>query len=188
MRPESLIKTIQLDVSLDKADGELFYCIRQLNPRQRSWGRSEPASNKVLYNLSHLDTEAIGAGSAGSLLIWSAEDHTYLEITPPPQPTEREGVDYLIALWFRQRGRWPESSDRMPVDLLRLVEKILDGLSSGHQEITFNQPIGVDILQQCCQGITWVLRTALGEMPTPATATPNQQLISMLWLVRSTWR
>ena len=187
MRPESLIKTIQLDVSLDKADGELFYCIRQLNPKQRSWGRSEPASNKVLYNLSHLDTDAIGAGSAGSLLIWSAEDRTYLEITPPPQPTEREGVDYLMAIWFRQRGRWPESSDRMPVDLLRLVEKILDGLSSEHQEITFSQPIGVDILQQCCQGIMWVLRTALGEMPAPATATPNQQLISMLEQAIYSW-
>ncbi len=186
MKQES-ITTVQLNVSLDKADGELFYCIRQQNPKQRSWGRSEPASNKVLYNLLHLDTDTIGAGSAGGLLIWSAEDHTYLEITPPPQPTEREGVDYLIALWFRQRGRWPESPDRLPIDLLRLVEKILDGLSSEHQEITFSQPIGVDILQQCCQGITWVLRTALGEMPAPATATPNQQLISMLEQAIYSW-
>jgi len=187
MKPASVIKTIQLDVGLDKTDGELFYCIRQLNPEQRSWGRSELARSKVLYNLSHQDTDTIGAGSAGSLLIWSAEDRTYLEITPPPQPTEREGVNYLLALWFYRRDSWPESADRIPVEALRLTEDILSGLTSEHQEIAFSQPIGVDRLQQCCQGLAWILHSALGEPPAADKASLDPQLFAVLELAIYNW-
>jgi hypothetical protein len=85
------------NVNLKTADGELRYCIRYLNSEQRFLGRIEPASDTVRYTLEQQDTDLIGAGDTGSILLWSIGDQTYLERTSSPQSTESEALAHILA-------------------------------------------------------------------------------------------
>jgi hypothetical protein len=162
---QASIKTVQrLDIPLDKADGELLYCIRQANPEQRFWGRSEPSRNSIRYALSQQDTDLIGAGDAGSILLWSAGDQTYLERTPAPQPTEREALAYILARWFRKENRWPDQRSRSPEAAGQLVESILNHVAGKHNaDLVFVQQVPRNVLIEFCTAIRVMMASALGH-------------------------
>lgn len=96
MTKESSSHLVLLAIPVLAADGELLYYIRQANPDQRAWGRSEPTRNSIYYVLNHQDGYLSGAGNAGNLLLWSAGDQTYMEQTPHHS---QQGKMHLLMFW-----------------------------------------------------------------------------------------
>jgi len=164
MKQVSEMATIQLGIPLDKADGELLYCIRQANPEQRFWGRSEPSRNSIRYALAQQDANLIGAGDAGSILLWSAGDQTCMGRPPPPQPTEREALAYILTRLFRAQSCWPDRRSQPPDAAVQLVEGILSHVAANQKtEIVFGREVPVSVLEEFCKTIRVVLASALDQ-------------------------
>ena len=146
------------------ADGELLYCIRKANPDQRAWGRSEPSSNSLCYVLNHQDGYLPGAGDSGGLLLWSIGDQTYMEQTPPPQPTGQDALAYVLGRWSRTRNHRPDRRNGLTNAGEQLVESILNHVAANQEKnIDFGREVPVSILKEFCEAIRVVIESALKD-------------------------
>ncbi len=188
MTKESSNRPILLAVPISTADGELLYCIRQANPDQRAWGRSEPTRNSIYYVLNHQDGYLSGAGDAGSLLLWSAGDQTYMEQTPPPQPTGQDALAYILGHWSRTRNRQLAQHHELPKAGRQLVDSILNHIVANKKEnIDFGREIPVSVLKEFCEAIQFVMKNALNEEPNQNMEGQSDKLYLDIEKVLSEW-
>jgi hypothetical protein len=188
MTKESSNHPVLLAVPVSTVDGALLYSIRQANPEQRSWGRSEPTRNSIYYVLNHQEGYLSGAGDAGSILFWAAGNQTYMEQTPPPQPTGQDALAYVLDHSSRTRNHQLAQQHELPNAGKQLVESILNyAVANEKKNIDFGREIPISVLKEFCEAIQIVIKSALNEEPNQDVEELSEKLHLCIEKALSEW-